>query len=782
MSRAQRDGWVVGGAGILIVVAGALLTVTSPVALVYRLLGSGHVFDPQTLEYLQALGAPTLALGVGLGWLGVLLVRRPGCLTPPVVPERHPAWHLVLVSVVALFFELLMIRWLASEVRLFAYFKNMTLICSFLGLGVGCAFARAKRDSLPLFLVVCGLLVLIGASPWGKLLGSAPIPGGETEFFWTLRTSTSLLTGSLFYVGVGAILFLQVALFIPLGQTVGRCLLAFLPLTGYSLNILGSLAGIWLFTVLAAWWSLSTVWFTAGLLGYLALVWRYRPLRPFHAVLAACVCIGVWLGDAGSVWSPYYKMTVTPASLPVVASAKSSEAPEVPWGFRLAINHIAFIEAVDLSPAFVMRHREAFPWWQTLALTEGNRFDLPFRLAEPREVLIIGSGLGMDVAGALRHGADRVDAVDIDPMMFVLGQRLHPERPYDSPRVRRITDDARAFFHGARAAGRRYDLIDFAALDSRALMSSASSVRLDSYLYTRESFAEARQLLRDDGILVLYFYSVHPWIAERLGHLLREPFPDHPLLTNGRSFFISGPGLGPLEARVRRDPAFRDTARAFAPTTPEGRLLPTDDRPFLYLKRRTIPLPYLGMMAELVVLTLLVVRRAYGGYLRLRYHFFFLGAAFLLMETAGVTTLALLFGTTWWVNTLVFSNVLVMILAANQLSAWRSVLPLPALYGGLAATLLLQRAIPLSWYLTLSFELRLPAAGLVFGAPFFFAALVFARSLRATAHVPEALGSNLLGAVVGGCLEYLSLYLGLGALPLLALGLYGISWACRRAA
>ena len=53
--------------------------------------------------------------------------------------------QLALVSAFGLFLELLMIRWISSEIRMFAYFKNFVLIACFLGFGSDaiCAVAAA---------------------------------------------------------------------------------------------------------------------------------------------------------------------------------------------------------------------------------------------------------------------------------------------------------------------------------------------------------------------------------------------------------------------------------------------------------------------------------------------------------------------------------------------------------------------------------------------------------------------------------------------------------------
>ena len=81
-------------------------------------------------------------------------------------------------------------------------------------------------------------------------------------------------------------------------------------------------------------------------------------------------------------------------------------------------------------------------------------YNLPYRFVRPERVLVVGAGSGNDVASALRHGAQHVDAVEIDPLIIRLGRQLHPETPYSSERVRVINNDARAFF---KQSAEKYD-------------------------------------------------------------------------------------------------------------------------------------------------------------------------------------------------------------------------------------------------------------------------------------------------------------------------------------
>ena len=141
-------------------------------------------------------------------------------------------------------------------------------------------------------------------------------------------------------------------------------------------------------------------------------------------------------------------------------------------------------------------------------------------------VLVIGAGSGNDVSRALQWGAARVDAVEIDPVIYRLGQRDHPDHPYDDPRVIVHLDDGRNFL---RSTNKQYDLIVYALVDSLVLHSSYSNIRLESYLFTTQAFADIRKRLRPGGLFVMYNYFRQGWIVDRLQAMLEEAFgPQNP--------------------------------------------------------------------------------------------------------------------------------------------------------------------------------------------------------------------------------------------------------------
>jgi spermidine synthase len=134
-------------------------------------------------------------------------------------------------------------------------------------------------------------------------------------------------------------------------------------------------------------------------------------------------------------------------------------------------------------------------------------YDLAYQLPGTKaDVAIVGAGAGNDVAAALRGGATHVSAIEIDPAIQRAGMFNHPEHPYSNPRVHAVLDDARSFL---RNTDQRFDLIVYGLLDSHALLSHSSLVRLDSYVYTVQALREARSRLKPGGRVILSFSIPH---------------------------------------------------------------------------------------------------------------------------------------------------------------------------------------------------------------------------------------------------------------------------------
>ncbi len=176
------------------------------------------------------------------------------------------------------------------------------------------------------------------------------------------------------------------------------------------------------------------------------------------------------------------------------------------------------------------------------------------------------------------------------------------------------------------------------------------------------------------------------------------------------------------------------------------------------------------MSLGLILLASLAGVRAFGGRfgsMRPYTDLFCMGVAFLLLETTNVVRFALLFGTTWLVNALVFAGILLAVLAAVE-TARRVRLPRPpVLYALLALAVAAAWLVPTGSMLELAIVPRFAAGVALAFAPVYLANLIFAQRFRDVGSSTIAFGANLLGAMVGGVVEYLALVTGYRALLLL---------------
>src|SRR5438876_11384719 len=285
----------------------------------------------------------------------------------------------------------------------------------------------------------------------------------------------------------------------------------------------------------------------------------------------------------------------------------------------------------------------------------------------------------------------------------------------------------------------------------------------------------ARRHLTPEGAFGEYNYYREQWLIDRLAGTLQQVYGRAPCVDSVGEFGRLAVLMASSSATALQCPA---TWQPASPTTPPPA---TDDYPFLYLQARTIPDFYLLTLALILGSALLLVRlsgtlRPMGRYLDL----FCMGAAFLLLETKNVVQFALLFGTTWFVNSLVFVGILLAVYLAIEVARRIELGPSWRLY------VILLLALAVAWFmqpdllLKLSFVPRFFVAVAVAFVPVFLANLVFAKRFRDVAASNVAFGANLLGAMVGGALEYASLITGYRALLILVAVLYAAAFGLQR--
>ena len=653
-------------------------------------------------------------------------------------PRREALSEVLLISATMLFLELALIRWLPANIYSLAFFSNLVLMATFYGFGLGNLLGRLSTPLMkiwPFYLVLLIAVVL--------LLREADIliPAESSEWIWSRYQDDQISRGRL-QIPLEAVLialfFLVAFLFVPLGQRLAHVMVKVESLSFYDFDLLGSLAGIALFSLASATGAPPYLWFLGvALLASLILRRLAGRLWLLFTLPLLVVAALTWHFGRGETWSPYYSIMTKPNGA----------------NLQVFVNRLYHQEAIDLE------HSEV------------PGYLVPYEFFEGGDVLVIGAGTGNDVSIALSHGATSVDAVEIDPVIQKLGAR-HPLRPYADPRVTAIVQDARTYLHTTQ---KRYDLVVFGTLDSHALLSSVSTVRLDNYVYTQEALRAARRCLREKGILAM-LYSVPSeagepwmWIEERLTGMVASVFGEGKVLR-----FFSNSAYLNLVVVARTDGQWgEEWGQRVVPIPGEDILLPSDDWPFLYLRGRAIPGYNLRVIAAVLLIgSLPIFASLPQGKRRPHWNFLLLGVGFLLLETSAITRLSLLFGSTWIVNSVVFFSILLMVLLANFVVQRGKTFRPHLIYLGISLSLLLSYTFDLENLLYSSFALKVATALLLVGVPVFFAGLAFSQLFKREKAVQYAFGSNLLGAFLGGFLEYAGMMIGLGDLLLVALVVY----------
>jgi len=722
---------------------------------------------------------------------------------------------LFLISFLILFFELASIRWFGSMVVYLTFFTNIVLLSTFLGMSVGCLAASSRRNwtraVMPLLLMA---VVLAAGVLWifvnyrGVMVDVGGQQSPQQVFFGTEYRPRDLSKFVVPLEVLASVFFIVIALvFVGLGQVMGR---AFNDshdrLYAYISNIAGSIAGIATFALASYLWSTPLTWFAVVIL-----IWLYflkdRRLVQLYSAVGVLVLISffsynlsLWAPyqkDASSrtlIWSPYYKIVYSPPARVINTNN---------------ISHQAMVDANTAGHGYSIPH-----------LLNRDSGGAPFQ-----DVLVIGAGSGNDVAAALANGAQHVDAVEIDPAIYNIGRAEHPDHPYEDGRVSIHIDDGRSF---VRKTTRRYDLIIYALVDSLVLQSGYSSLRLESFLFTKEAFQDIADRLKPGGVFAVYNVFRQGWIVGRIDKMGGEVFGSRPLVmslpwvasihpqdnqNSALTVFLMGRHTPILDA-IRRNfdahgsfwinqtPRLNSGLNGFGSSPPAIpgssvsdwnriapaavdvagiNLIPHDDWPFLYLRERMIPGVNARSMLLIAALSMgLIYACSPVRRVRPNWRMFFLGAGFMLIETKSVVHMAVLFGSTWIVNSVVFFAILVMILASNLFVLMVRPKRLWPYYLLLTASLAVNIIVPMSRFLILPGTERVVGSCAVVFVPIFFAGIVFGTLFRDSTQPDIDFGSNIAGAIFGGLCESLSLIIGFNYLLGFAILCYLLSAVARR--
>jgi spermidine synthase len=682
--------------------------------------------------------------------------------------------RIFLLSLWMLFLELFLIRWISTEIRVFAYVSNLVLLACFIGIGLGCYFAERKANLLFTFGFIAGLVLAGRSSPFLRITDF--LSGFTDSGIWFTKGAgndvVSVVTGVLLTISMFAMI---TGAFVPIGQLLGamfnehkKTILA------YSVNIAGNLAGIWLFSFLSLAFTPPWVWLLIStLLGLL-----FVPRTGRDILISAClsvfalVLILVPMEDNPLViWTPYQKLTM-----------KEKKIGGILHGYDVGVNNVRYMRLLPVAGSFYFAHYRNVQQFESAIIF--NQYELPYILkGGADDVLIVGSGGGNDVSGALLQGAKSVDAVEIDPGIYQLGYFFHPEKPYQDKRVNIFIDDARSFF---KKTERRYDVVSFGLLDSHATSSQYNNIRMDHYVYTLESLREAKRLLKPDGLMVVVFDAKQEWLSSRIYLSLTEVFGREPL-----AFLVGDPALpylgGTMYVAASNPKAILENIgrdRKLQEYVLENKVgsgiqevrLTTDDWPYLYLEKASIPAMYLCVILSLLIVFIAGAKALFLRTASVNMHFFFLGAAFMLLEFQNISKSALLFGSTWIVNAYMITAILILILVANLVAYRLNSANIRPFYYLLLASVVAIFLIPLDRLNIPNHFLKATLIALFLNIPIFFAGIVFINSFARFEQKNLALGSNLLGAALGGLMESVSFVVGIKALLVLVFVFYALSY------
>ena len=681
------------------------------------------------------------------------------------IPSKKLGLWIALSAGLGLFLELSLIRIHSSYFQLFAYFKNVSLLSCFLGLGIGYARGTDKLLTTPLVVPMVSLQLAFLFSIRGILYSINRNPISE-QLTFGLAQSDSIIS-SLFNFSFIILVFSYNALcFIPLGQLVSRLMSKEDKLVAYGWNLIGSLSGILIFTIISFMWLPPYIWLILFLLGILPFLIQDKKASLISS--SFLIIIIIWISVPRSVnelviYSPYQKLTL---------QTLNSGVPNI----RTADKYYQNIHRLNNATALALNTNRA----DTLELIEhiGQSYAIPYYFQKKLEdVLILASGAGNDIAAALVNEAKNIEAVEIDPVIQRMGVAIHPEKPYSSEKVKTYIGDARAFL---KTTKKNYDLIVFGLLDSHTLLSGKSGgIRLDSFVYTVEALKEARNALNNNGLICLSFWTMHPDLAKKLYLMLEEAFDGKsPLVYQthhyGTVFIIGNQDIKYLKNEYNTYPEISSSIKKNNSTVDKA----TDDWPFFYMPKKIYPFSYVIVILLIVTVSILYTKNISAiSTKKFSFPCFFLGIGFMLIETKGITELSLYYGSTWVVVSIVITAILIMAYLANLIMLKISTPSSNLIYTGLFTSLILGLSYTFARaYLSIPFQIDQIIGTLFLTIPLFFSGFAFSYELKNSPSVMVALSSNIIGAMVGGCLEYNAMYFGFRSLYILAILMYLFSF------
>ncbi len=642
---------------------------------------------------------------------------------------------IVISSALVLFLELCIIRWMGSFACELTRYRNFSLLACFLGISIGYLTGARRPFMLPFLLPLLGLQFL------QVVMNSVFYPYGP----WGSNGLLVLTRGPFWYF-----IFIVVTNIAP-GQLVGRLLSRKQGLEAYGASLLGSIIGVIMLTAMSAFWLSPWVWLYTAMIIYLFMFHRSRTFFAGAVVFSICLLVSCIVRPPAAleIYSPYQRMALQLSG----TRNNFGEGYVAVHSNGLFYQGFSIVRSDKRDPGVRDAYAESLrPIWNDL---------------KGKKVLALGSGVGSNIPALLKAGAASIVAVDIDPAIVYVGKVFNADMPYSNPRVRLIVNDARAFLRETKEV---FDYIFFLNIDSHPYIAGYFGFRIDSFIYTRECFQQALSHLHPKGRIFLYAWMDE--IASKKIFITLSKAVSAPISTFKFLPYYPMQGL----YIVSEEPVREISSDLILPwdigVSKEGsqRIL-TDDWPFLYLDY-SLPtalrfLSFLIMVLIISVIGILLAMDKQAGIVKegwgMLVVFFLFGAAFMLLETISIMKASLLMGYTWQTIGYVIISILAMSYIGNYLVLKNRIKQnVPILGGGLIISLIAYWSIDVNRFTSLigNNDMSVFLYLFILALPIMFSSILFSIFIKAYPRIDRALGSNLLGAMFGGCLEYAAMICG----------------------
>jgi len=424
-----------------------------------------------------------------------------------------PRLSIALVSAAALGYEVLLMR-LFSIIQ-WHHFAYMIISLALLGYGASGTFISIARPWLlrRYAAAYCSNLALFGLSAVLCFLLAQQLPFNPEEVLWDWRQP--LYLAQLFLLLAVPFFFAANAIALALSRHTSA--IARL----YAADLLGAGLGSLLIIVLLFALFPQTALQAIGAIGLLAALVAARELRLARRwQLAAVAGIAVLLFLPASLLelqiSPYKSLPqilrisgthvvaqhTSPLGLLSVVESDTVPLRHAP-GLSLYADSPIPRQLGVFTDADGMTAIDYNPGQERLDYLDQLTSALPYYLAEPRRVLVLGAGGGSGIRQALNHNVPHIEGVELNPQMAALLQRDYADwsgQLYAHAGVQLHIADARGFVKRSR---QDYDLIEISLLDAWGASGAGLYSLNENYLYTVEALQDYLARLTPGGYLAI---------------------------------------------------------------------------------------------------------------------------------------------------------------------------------------------------------------------------------------------------------------------------------------